>query len=96
MADAHRLLTLKGRVLRALQARVRFLQEKREKHGKADVFTAIKLKLNVFRALAMHTLKRENAKLALKARRSLTLRVQSRTAVKVAVAVGHKLRLSLS
>ena len=53
------------------------MQKKLVAAKKADVFSAIRLKLNVFRALAIHTLSVEKARLAFASRKSLSLKMSS-------------------
>ena len=68
-ADQVRECWLQGSVLKSLQKHIQARNEKKVKVGKADVFSTIRLKLSVFRALAIHTLAAEKARLAYATRR---------------------------
>ena len=59
-------------------------KEKREKMKSADFFSHIRLKLNVFRSLAIHTLRAEQARLARACRKTVSLRVKDRTSRQIA------------
>jgi len=65
------------RTVAALRDNVTCMKKELVAAKKADVFSSIRLKLNVFRALAIHTLAVEKARLAFASRRSLSLRMSS-------------------
>ena len=68
----------------AMRDNVTLCKEKREKMKSADFFSHIRLKLNVFRSLAIHTLRAEQARLARACRKTVTLRVKDRTSRQLA------------
>ena len=68
MADEHRDHWLGSRSVAALRDYATKNKENKRKAGKADIFSQVRLKLNVLRALAIHTLKQERAKLAFRSR----------------------------
>ena len=72
-ADMQRGKWLCLRAVASLRRNIAIQEEKRANERRSDIFNTIRLKLNVFRALAIHTLQKEKARQKASLRRTVNL-----------------------